>query len=143
VELATKEDFLSCAQREKETLTNFYRRFQQLKAQAPEVSDDQVIAQAIKALQAGTLHSHLVSERPKIVAELYKQFTEFSKSEVQYFRKLEQQRKTSKPDEAPRLPHYNDSQRSYPKPVHNINSDDLGHQRFGRRILGHLRKKET
>jgi hypothetical protein len=48
-ELDTEEDFLSCAQQEKETLTNFYRRFLQLKAQAPKVSDDQVIAQGIKA----------------------------------------------------------------------------------------------
>jgi hypothetical protein len=37
-----KEDFIFCA-REKETLPNLYRRFLQLKAQATEVSDDQVI----------------------------------------------------------------------------------------------------
>jgi hypothetical protein len=43
-ELDTEEDFLSCAQREKETLPNFYRRFLQAKAQALEVSDGQVIA---------------------------------------------------------------------------------------------------
>jgi hypothetical protein len=48
-ELDTEEDFLSCAQQEKETLANFYRRFLQLKAQALKVSDDQVIAHAIKA----------------------------------------------------------------------------------------------
>jgi hypothetical protein len=42
-----------------------------MKAQAPEVSDDQVITQAIKALRAGLLHSHLVIERPKIMLELY------------------------------------------------------------------------
>jgi hypothetical protein len=34
--------------KEKETLPNFYRRFLQLKAQALEVSDEQVIAEAIK-----------------------------------------------------------------------------------------------
>uniref|UniRef100_UPI003D1213DD hypothetical protein n=1 Tax=Sulfurimonas sp. TaxID=2022749 RepID=UPI003D1213DD len=43
-ELDTEEDFLSCTQREKETLPNFYWRLLQLKAQAPEVSNDQVIA---------------------------------------------------------------------------------------------------
>jgi hypothetical protein len=32
----------------------------QLKAQAMEASDDQVIVQAIKELRAGHLHSHLV-----------------------------------------------------------------------------------
>jgi hypothetical protein len=90
VELDTKEDFLSCAQREKETLPKFYRRFLQLKAQAPEVSDDQVIAQAIKALWAVPLHIYLVREQPKIVLKLYEQFTKFNKSEIQHFRKLEQ-----------------------------------------------------
>jgi hypothetical protein len=54
-----------------------------------EVSDDQVIAQAIKALHAGPLHSHLVREQPKKVPELYEQFTKFSKSEIQYFCKPE------------------------------------------------------
>jgi hypothetical protein len=34
--------------KEKETLPNFYRRFLQLKAQALEVSDEEVIAEAIK-----------------------------------------------------------------------------------------------
>jgi hypothetical protein len=42
-----------------------------MKAQAPKVLDDQVIAQAIKALRAGPLHSHLVKEWHKIVPELY------------------------------------------------------------------------
>jgi hypothetical protein len=71
------------------------------------------------------LCSHLVRERPKTMPELYEQFTKFSKSEIQHFRKLEQQRKISKPDEAPRHRH-NKSQRSYPKPVHNIDSDGCG-----------------
>jgi hypothetical protein len=35
VELDTKEDFLYCAQKEKETLPNFFQRFMQLKDQAP------------------------------------------------------------------------------------------------------------
>jgi hypothetical protein len=74
----------------KETLLNFYRRFLQLKAQAPEMSNDQVIVQAIKALRVGSLHSRLVRERPKTLLELYEQFAKFSKSEVQHFRKLEQ-----------------------------------------------------
>jgi hypothetical protein len=64
--------------------------FLQMKAQAPEVLDDQVIAQAIKALRAGPLHSPLVRERSKTVPELYEQFAKFSKSEIQHFRKLEQ-----------------------------------------------------
>jgi hypothetical protein len=41
-QLSIEEDFLSWVQYEKETLPNFYRRFRQLKGQAPEVYDDQV-----------------------------------------------------------------------------------------------------
>jgi hypothetical protein len=88
VELDMEEDFLSCAQ--EETLPNFYRRILQLKAQALKVSNDQVIAQAIKALHAGPLHSHLVRERPKTVSELHDQFAKFSKLEIQHFRKRDQ-----------------------------------------------------
>jgi hypothetical protein len=98
----------------------------QLKAHALEVSDDQVIPRAIKALRARPLHSHLVRERLKSMSELYKKFTKFSKSEIQHFRKLEQQRETPKPYEAPRPPCYNDSQHSYPKPMHSIDSDGCG-----------------
>jgi hypothetical protein len=106
-------------------LLEFYRRFLQLKAQAPEVSDEQVIAQAIKALRVGPLHSHLVRERPKIVSELYDQLANFSKSEIQHFHKLEQQRKIAKPDEASRA-RYSDNHHNYPKLVHNISSDSAG-----------------
>jgi hypothetical protein len=109
VELNTEEDFLSAAQYEKETLPNFFRRFLQQKAQGPEVFNDQVIAQAIKALHVGSLHSHLDRERPKIVVELYEAFAKFSKPEVLHFCKLEQQRKTPKHDEASRPPCYNDN----------------------------------
>jgi hypothetical protein len=42
-ELDIEKDFLSCAKREKEILPIFYRRFLQLKAQALEVTNDQVI----------------------------------------------------------------------------------------------------
>jgi hypothetical protein len=124
-ELDSEEDFLSCTQREKETLPNFYCRFLEMKAQAPEVSDDQVIAQSIKAMHARPLHNHLVRERPKTVLGLYEQFVKFSKSKIQHFCKLEQQRKVSKADEAPR-PRNNESQRIYPKPMHSIDSDGCG-----------------
>jgi hypothetical protein len=84
-----------------------------------------VIAKAIKALCVGPLHSHLVRERLKTVPELYEQFPKFSKSEIQHFRKLEQQRKISKLDEASR-PHHNKNQCSYPKSVHSIDSEGYG-----------------
>jgi hypothetical protein len=89
------------------------------------VTDEQVIAHAIKALKAGSLHSHLVRGRPKIVPGLYDQFVKFSKSDIQHFRKLEQQQKVAKPDETPRGC-YGDNNCNYPKPVHNIGPDGDG-----------------
>jgi hypothetical protein len=61
--------------------------------QAPEVTDDLVITQAIKAMRAGQLHNYLVREHPKTLEELYDNFQKFSRSEVLPFRKLDQQRK--------------------------------------------------
>jgi hypothetical protein len=71
------------------------------------------------------LHSHLVTEWPKTVPKLFDQFTKFSKSEIQLFHKLKQQRKVAKPDEASRAC-YGDKHHSYPKPVHNIGPDSGG-----------------
>jgi hypothetical protein len=81
----------------------------QLNARAPEVFDDQVIAQAIKALCGRPLKSHLVREQLNTVVELYENFIKFSKLDALHFRKLEQQRKAPKHDEASRPIHYNDN----------------------------------
>jgi hypothetical protein len=113
-ELSTEEDSLSCVQKEREPPLQFYQSFLQLKAQALEVSNEQFIAQAIKALRAGPLHSHLVREWPKTVLELYGPFAKFSKSEIQHFHKLEQWQKVAKPDEASRAC-CGDNHPSYPK----------------------------
>jgi hypothetical protein len=70
----------------------------------------------IKALRVGPLHNHLVREKPKTVAELYENFAKYCKSEVLHFRKLEQQRKAPKHDEASKPSRYNvNNQRNYPK----------------------------
>jgi hypothetical protein len=42
--------------------------------QAPEVSNEKAITQAIKALCTSQLHSHLVRECPRTLEELYAEF---------------------------------------------------------------------
>jgi hypothetical protein len=142
VELNIEEDFLSCVQREKEKLPNFYQRFLQLKAQAPEVSDDQVIAQAIKALRAGPLHSHLVKERPRPVLELYEQFTKFSKSEIQHFRKLEQQRKFQSRTKLQDLTTLKTST-TIPSQCTTLILTIVDHWRIERGVMGHPRNRHS
>jgi hypothetical protein len=52
-DVSIEEEFISCQQYERETLLDFFRRFLQLKAQAPEVSDEQAITPDIKELRVG------------------------------------------------------------------------------------------
>jgi hypothetical protein len=94
-DITTEEDFFSCQQYERETLPEFFCIFLWLKAQDPEVPDEQAITQAIKALHAGQLHSHLVRERPKTLEGLHEEFWKFSISKVSHYRKLDQQRKVT------------------------------------------------
>jgi hypothetical protein len=127
-----EEDFFSCQQYERETLLDFFHRILRLKAQALEISDEQDITQAIKALRAGLLHSHLVRERPRILEELYDEFHKFSKAEVLHFRKLGQQRKSTSDNESSMPSKYNKGKEGTTsfdvprKQVHNINTDGCG-----------------
>jgi hypothetical protein len=89
-DISTEEYFFSYQEYERETLPNFFRRFLQLKSQAPEVLDKKSITQATKALRAGKLHNHLVREHPRTLVEFYDEFYKFSRAEVLYFHKLGQ-----------------------------------------------------
>jgi hypothetical protein len=90
-------------------LSDFFRRFLRLKAQDPEVSDEQAITQAIKALHVGQLYSHLVREHPRTLEEPYDEFRKFSRAEVLHFHKLGQQRKSANENESSRSFKYNKS----------------------------------
>jgi hypothetical protein len=142
VELNTEEDFLSCQQYEKESLAHFFQRFLPLMAQAPEVSDDQVIMQAIKALRTWQLHSHLVREHLRALKELYNNFPMLSKLEVLHFQKLEQHKKVPKENEASRPTKYNRAREStissIIQPIKSATSTltIAGLQKIGRKILG-------
>jgi hypothetical protein len=111
-ELNIDEDILSCQQYKHETLSYFFRKFLHLKVQATEVSFEQVIIQAIKALRVGQLHSYLVRECPRMLEELYDNLHKFNKSGVLHFHKLEQQRKVPKENEASRPNKFNRGRKS-------------------------------
>jgi hypothetical protein len=110
-------------------LPDFFRRFLQLKAQAPEVSDKQAMTQAIKALRAGQLHSHLVRECLRTLEELYDEFRKFSRVEVLHFHKLGQQKKSKSENKSSRPFKYSKGKEgttSFDTPrrqVHSIDTD--------------------
>jgi hypothetical protein len=106
--------------------------FPRLKAQAPEISDEQAITQAIKELCTSHLHNHLVREHPRTLEELYDEFHKFSRAEVLHFRKLGQQRKSISENESSRPFKYSKGKEgttSFDTPhrqVHSINTDECG-----------------
>jgi hypothetical protein len=110
-------------------LPDFFHRFLRLKVQAPKVSDEQAITQAIKALCTGQLHSHLVKEHPKMLEGLYEEFQNFSRAEVLHFCKLGQQRKAANESKSSRPFKYIKGKEGAPtfdathKQVHGIDLD--------------------
>jgi hypothetical protein len=121
-----------CQQYKRETLPDFFHMFLHLKAQALEVSDEQAITQAIKALRAGQLHSHLVREHPRTLEELYDNFRKFSRSEVLQFHKPGQQRKiinenkSSRPTKCTKNRENTSNFDTTYKQIHSIDSDRCG-----------------
>jgi hypothetical protein len=105
-------------------------------AQAPEVSDEQAITQAIKERRAGELHSHLVRELPKTLEGLYEEFWKFSRSEVSHYRKLDQQWKVTNENEGSRPFKYSKGKEGATsfnaahKQIHSIDSDGCGPQKI-------------
>jgi hypothetical protein len=110
-------------------LPDFFHRFLRLKAQAPEVLDEQTITQAIKAMHDGQILRNLVRECPRILEELYDEFRKFSRVEVLHFHKLGQQRKSTSENERSRPLKSNKGKEgttSFDTPdrqVHSINTD--------------------
>jgi hypothetical protein len=72
----------------KRDIARFFPQIPLAQRTSLEVFYEQAIMQAIKALHAGQLHSHLVRECWKMMEELYEEFQKFSKSEVLHFCKL-------------------------------------------------------
>ena len=67
----TITDLFNCKQQLKEPLSQYFKRFIQIKAQIPNVLDDVVIIAEIKGLRVGQCSSHFDREPPSTVSELY------------------------------------------------------------------------
>ena len=70
----TDIDLFNCKQQIKEPLSQYFKRFIQIKAQIPNIPAEMVIIAAIKGFQVGQCASHLAREKPSIVASFTKTF---------------------------------------------------------------------
>jgi hypothetical protein len=73
-----------------EALKDYFQRFVQVKARAPDVPDDIAIEAAIKGLRIGPFAAHLAKEKPTIMQELYSEFEKYCRSDNDYRKRLEE-----------------------------------------------------
>ena len=70
-ESVTSMDLFQCWQNKGEALKDYFQKFVQLKAKAPDVLEDVAIEAAIKGLRIGAFAAHLAREKPRTLDELY------------------------------------------------------------------------
>ena len=70
----TDIDLFNCKQQIKEPLSQYFKRFIQIKAQSPNIQDEVVIIAAIKGLRVGQCASHLAREKPSTMLSFTKSF---------------------------------------------------------------------
>jgi len=87
----TDIDLFNCKQQIKEPLSQYFKRFIQIKAQIPNIPDEVVIIAAIKGLRVGQCASHLAREKPSTVTELYEVIQKYCKSDDDYRKRIEEE----------------------------------------------------
>jgi hypothetical protein len=78
-ESLTSTDLFQCRQSQEEALRNYFQRFVQTKAKAPDVSEEVAIEATIKGLRIGPFKAHLAREKPTSMHELYHEFEKYCK----------------------------------------------------------------
>jgi hypothetical protein len=92
----TESDIFSCKKKDKEPLQNFFRRFVNLRAQAPNVMDVVAINAAIVGLSAGQFRSHLMCERAKTIQRFYEELEKYCRSNNDFKMCMEEQSQLKK-----------------------------------------------
>jgi len=87
----TSTDLFQCKQMQGETLHDYFQKFVQLKAKAPDVPDEIAIEAAIKGLRIGPFAAHLAREKPTSIQQLYDQFEKYCRSDNDLRKRLEEQ----------------------------------------------------
>jgi hypothetical protein len=81
IESLMSMDLFQCRQNQGEALRDYFQRFVQLKAKAPNVSKDVAIEAAIKGLCIEAFTAHLAREKPSTIQELYTEFEKYYRSD--------------------------------------------------------------
>jgi len=90
-ESLTASDLFQCKQEQGEPLKEYFQKFVQLKAKAPEVPEEVAIEAASKGLRIGPFAAHLVREKPQTLDALYSEFEKYCKSDSDLRSRLKEQ----------------------------------------------------
>jgi formyltetrahydrofolate synthetase len=74
-----------------EPLSQYYKRFIQIKSQITNIPDEVVIIASIKGLRAGQCATHLTREKPTSLAQLYEEIQKYCKSNKDYRKRIEEE----------------------------------------------------
>jgi hypothetical protein len=72
-------------------LKDYFQRFIQVKAKAPDIPEEVVIEAAIKGLRIGPFAAHLATEKPTSMQDLYTEFEKYCRSDNDFCKRLEEQ----------------------------------------------------
>ena len=90
-ESLTSMDLFQCKQNQGEALKDYFQKFVQMKAKAPNVPEDIAIEAAIKGLRIGPFAAHLAREKPRTIEDLYREFEKYYRSNNDLRRRIEEQ----------------------------------------------------
>ena len=90
-ESLTSMDLFQCKQNQGEALKDYFQKFVQIKAKAPNVPKDVAIEAAIKGLRIGPFAAHLAREKQRTIEDLYSKFEKYCRSDNDLRRRLEEQ----------------------------------------------------
>jgi hypothetical protein len=79
-----------CRQSQGEELRDYFQRFVQTKAKAPDVPEEVAIEATIKGLRIGPFAAHLAREKPASIHELYHEFEKYCKLDNDFRKRLEE-----------------------------------------------------
>ena len=74
-----------------ESLKDYFQKFIQIKAKAPNVPEHVAIEATIKGLCIGPFIAHLAREKPRTIEDLYNEFEKYCRFDNDLRRRLEEQ----------------------------------------------------
>ena len=82
-------ELFTCTQAEREPLQDFWRRFVQLRARTPNITDGVVILAAVNGVRTGPCSLRLTRKPPKTIVELHEVMDKYIRSDTIFRSKTE------------------------------------------------------